>query len=154
VLEGWSVWREAACVAGYASLPDEASVDAALRGAIARGQRVLLPRVIGDGLMEFVEVRDLDADTAPGAFGIREPVGDAAGVTPDLVLVPGLAFTRDGARLGMGGGFYDRWAEANPGARRVGVYFAAQVVGEVPREGHDVGVSAVVTEDGVSLRPE
>jgi 5-formyltetrahydrofolate cyclo-ligase len=98
--------------------------------------------------MEFVEVRDLDADTVPGAFGIREPVGDVAGVTPDLVLVPGLAFTRDGARLGMGGGFYDRWAEANPGVRRVGVCFSAQVVGEVPREGHDVGVSVVVTEDG------
>ncbi len=149
VLEGWEVWRHAACAAGYASLPDEASVDGALRAALARGQRVLLPRVVGDGLMEFVEVRDLDADTASGAYGIREPLGPASDMVPDVILVPGVAFTRDGARLGMGGGFYDRWAEANPGVRRVGVCFAAQLVDEVPCEPHDLGVSAVVTEDEV-----
>lgn len=148
-LDGWETLRGASCVAGYASVRAEASVDAALRAALARGQRVLLPRVVGDGEMVFVEVLDLDADLVEGAFGIPEPVGPPASWTPEIVLVPGVAFTRGGARLGMGGGFYDRWASRHAGVLRVGVCFEAQVVEALPVEAHDVGVAALVTEGGI-----
>ncbi len=146
IVDGWETWRGAECVAGYASTGAEASVDAALRAALARGQIVLLPRVVGEGDMVFVEVTDLDADLAAGAYGILEPVGTPSARLPQVALVPGVAFTRAGARLGMGGGFYDRWMSRHLEVTRVGVCFEAQVVASLPVEPHDVGMVALVTE--------
>ena len=69
---------------------------------------------------------------------------------PDLVIVPGLAFTRAGDRLGQGGGWYDRFlSEVRADCVTVGVCFAEQVVGELPVEAHDVMVDHVVTDSGV-----
>lgn len=66
----------------------------------------------------------------------------------DLILVPGLAFTRDGRRLGRGGGWYDRLLAACSGrTRRVGVCFERQIVSEIPSEPHDQRVEAVITEE-------
>ncbi len=64
------------------------------------------------------------------------------------MIVPGVAFTQAGARLGRGKGFYDRWLEGR-GVFKLGVCFSAQVVEAVPREGHDVRMDGVVTEVGV-----
>ena len=91
------------------------------------------------------------AALAPGAFGTREPAGGAVVPVGDaeVVLTPGLAFDRMGARLGRGGGFYDRLlTDAALTARRVAVCFACQVVERVPVEPHDVEIDAIVTEDG------
>lgn len=67
----------------------------------------------------------------------------------DVVIVPGIAFTRRGDRLGQGGGWYDRFlSEVRPECATVGVGFAPQVVDELPVEPHDVRVDLVVTEDG------
>jgi 5-formyltetrahydrofolate cyclo-ligase len=69
----------------------------------------------------------------------------------DLFLVPGLAFTAAGARLGRGGGYYDRLLPLRRAASTaLGVCFALQIVAAIPREPHDQVVDAVVTEDGVS----
>jgi 5-formyltetrahydrofolate cyclo-ligase len=69
---------------------------------------------------------------------------------PDLVVVPGLAFTAAGHRLGQGGGWYDRFLlETRPDCVSVGVCFAEQVVDEVPVEVHDVTMDHVVTDAGV-----
>ena len=87
--------------------------------------------MVGDGLR-------------PGAFEVPEPSGDA--VEPgsiDLVLVPGLAFTVDGGRLGQGGGHYDRFL-AECRAPAIGVCFAEQLVDELPLRAHDVRLLRVV----------
>ncbi|MFL6530221.1 MAG: 5-formyltetrahydrofolate cyclo-ligase [Chthoniobacterales bacterium] len=66
---------------------------------------------------------------------------------PDLVLVPGLAFSRDGHRLGRGGGFYDRLLAGRArDAAKIGVAFALQLRNDVPRAEHDVILDAVVTD--------
>lgn len=66
---------------------------------------------------------------------------------PDLVLVPGLAFTRDGGRLGYGGGFFDRFLfQRARAAIKIGVGFAVQIVDSLPLEAHDVRMDAVVTD--------
>lgn len=68
----------------------------------------------------------------------------------DVVIVPGLAFTAAGQRLGQGGGWYDRFlAQVPPGCPTVGVCFAVQVVDEMPVEPHDVVLDRVVTEHGL-----
>lgn len=84
---------------------------------------------------------------APGRFGIPEPV-DATTVLPptiDVVLVPGLAFDRDGGRLGWGRGYYDRALATAPHAARVGVCLEPGIVSHVPMEAHDLPMHWVVT---------
>lgn len=115
------------------------------------GARVLLPVVPPEG-------RDLGwaVDTgrlAPGRFGLLEPVGPRLGATAvgtaDVVVVPALAVSRDGVRLGRGGGFYDRaLAHARPGAELVAVVFDDELLDELPAEPHDHRVTAVVTPSG------
>ncbi len=72
----------------------------------------------------------------------------------DLLLVPGVAFTKQGARLGRGGGYYDRLlATKAPHTTALGICFAAQLVAELPSESHDLPVDAVVTENGITAPP-
>lgn len=103
-------------VIAYAALPGEPDVDAVVDGLRERGARVFLPVVtrIGEAL-EFGEVRTPMAELTPqGRWGIREPRAEHsasslfAEAAPDLLLVPALGFGAGGARLGNGGGFYDR----------------------------------------------
>lgn len=69
---------------------------------------------------------------------------------PDVVIVPGLAFTSDGDRLGQGGGWYDRFlAEIRRDCTTIGVCFAEQVVDSLPVERHDVAVDHVLTDAGI-----
>ena len=67
-------------------------------------------------------------------------------MTPDLLLVPLLAFDRRGHRLGYGGGYYDRTIAAHPGIRTIGCAYAAQEVQEVPAGPTDMRLDAIATE--------
>ena len=123
---------------GMRSEPDTDPLFARLR---ASGQRLLLPRVEGRSLV----VCDGDGPMATSAFGVSEPQGPA--VEPsvvDFVVVPGLAFTLDGARLGYGGGFYDRLLPTLAGVPNAGVCFTEQLVDALPVDAHDVRVDRVV----------
>ena len=83
-----------------------------------------------------------------GAFGILEPSGELVGVdTLDQVLTPGLAFTRDGGRLGMGGGFYDRTLNGY-GGRVIGVAYEEEVLETIPSGAHDRRVDSLVSPSG------
>lgn len=104
------------------------------------------PRVAEPALRFFVTRHDA---LVPGAFGILEPQ-DGREVRPekiDVFLVPGLAFTPDGRRLGYGGGYYDR--VLGDARRAVGLAFDRQIVDDLPTEAHDVRVHAVVTDERV-----
>jgi 5-formyltetrahydrofolate cyclo-ligase len=63
-----------------------------------------------------------------------------------VALVPGLGFSLSGGRLGYGKGYYDAWLAKNPGVRRVGFCFEAQILTEVPMEDHDQRMDYIVTE--------
>jgi 5-formyltetrahydrofolate cyclo-ligase len=138
----------ARAVLAYAATSEEldpASLVAALR---ERGARVAYPRVCGPGVLAL-HWCDEESALAPGYCGIAEPAADAPAAAADaidLVLVPGTAFDERCARLGMGGGFYDRLLpRLTPGALAVGLAFDEQVLAEVPTEAHDVPLGAVVT---------
>jgi 5-formyltetrahydrofolate cyclo-ligase len=82
------------------------------------------------------------------AVAIPEDAVDAA--WPDAVIVPGLAFTPTGHRLGQGGGWYDRFLErVRDDCVTVGVCFHEQIVDELPMEPHDIAVHWMVTDRGV-----
>ena len=78
---------------------------------------------------------------------LRVQPGDVDPASLDVVVVPGLAFTADGRRLGQGGGHYDRFLpRLRPECRTVGAAFAEQVVDDLPTEPHDVRLDLVVTD--------
>ncbi|MEI6338074.1 MAG: 5-formyltetrahydrofolate cyclo-ligase [Verrucomicrobiota bacterium] len=133
------IWREARVVYGFSPLQTEPDW---LAGG--SGENVLAFPCLENGTIRFMT----GGTPQTGALGVREPAGGEHAPTPDLVLVPGLAFDARGFRLGRGGGFYDRWLGANPGVRTLGLCFACQLVEKIPVESHDVRVDAVLTEDG------
>lgn len=143
MVEALPEFAAARCVALYCALPDEPPTDEALRRWSAT-KRLVVPRVEGDTMRFFAYD---PAKLVRGAFGIAEPAADAPVCEPariDLMVVPGVAFTRDGARLGRGRGYYDKYLSQN-GMRafRVGVCFAHQIVEALPAEPHDVRMDRV-----------
>ena len=152
---GLAAYREARTVMAYAGFGSELQTDAFLRHTLNEGKRLLLPRVNRQKKrLDVYEVRDPARDLEAGTWGIREPRPDhcdpadlrAAG----FVLVPGVAFDRQGGRLGHGAGFYDRLlsGSVSPQACLVAGAFETQTVEEVPMDEHDVPVDLVVTEKG------
>ncbi len=119
--------REARTVMTFEPVPGEPDLAAFVAWCAAEGKTVVAP------------------EPSPSA---PHPAGHA---TVDVVLVPGVAFTPGGLRLGQGGGWYDRFlAQRRRGALAVGVCFEPQLVGELPVEAHDVVLDLVVTDAGVA----
>ena len=142
-------------VALYAPLPSEPDWGCAPHRWPA-GKRAALPRLLLDSDAPGIELREaaslehLVTVRAPQGWTLREPGPDAPLVAPEevgLVLVPGVAFDREGRRLGRGGGFYDRLLARLPAsAFRVGLFFGNQELAEVEAESHDRGLDLIVTE--------
>ena len=134
-------------VALYSRLGPEADASFALPLLVERDIAVVFPRVEGE-LLEFAPASSLD-DLDPGYRRVLEPKGLAIdSSTLDVIVVPGVAFDREGGRLGQGGGHYDRTlALLSAKTFRVGFCFACQIVERVPREDHDELLDALVTED-------
>mgnify|MGYP000201497045 FL=1 len=97
--------------------------------------------------MEFFEITGF-SDLEPGYFGILEPrEGCRRACCPEsVILVPGAAFSRNGKRLGRGGGFYDRFLEREPKHKKIAAAYEYQMMETLPSEVHDVPVDMVVTE--------
>ena len=150
-----TAYRQAHTVLGYLNFGSELASELWVQRAFADGKRVLLPRVNrASKHLDLYQVRDLHHDVAPGFLGIREPVAarcvkeDAPG-TVDFILLPGVAFTPEGARLGYGGGYYDKLLAHMPHQPALAAgAFAIQVVQEIPQEITDCKVEWLVTEDG------
>ena len=136
-------WKAAASVLLFAPNRHEPDI-APLFGDTTKLR--LAPRVDGARL-DLVEVttRPGSAGWRRGAFGLWEPTGEPAGVDPDFIVVPGIAFGRDGSRLGRGGGFYDRLLAGLPSAFACGVCLDDRLFDAVPTEPHDAFVHAIVT---------
>jgi len=143
-------FRAAATVAVYSALPAEVPLALVVEQARAHGKRVCYPLTQPpDRVLSFHAIQE-GAPLAVGRFGIREPLPSAPRVPLleiDLFVVPGLGFTRQGARLGKGGGYYDATlAAARPAAVRCGVAFGVQIVDTLPTNGHDMTMDWIFTE--------
>jgi 5-formyltetrahydrofolate cyclo-ligase len=142
-----------AVVGGYWPIGDEMDVLPLLGALRERGVSLALPVVAAPGTPLVFRAWRPGDEMAPGAHGISAPLPSAELVVPSLLIVPLLAFDAQGWRLGYGAGYYDRTLEAFAAAGRpvtaVGVAYAGQEVPEVPHDGGDVRLSAVVTEAAV-----
>jgi 5-formyltetrahydrofolate cyclo-ligase len=138
-------------VAGYRPMGAELDPAPLIARLAAAGAVILLPVVVAPGAaLSFREAAD-PATYVPDAAGILAPGPNAPEASPDVILAPLLAFDRFGARLGQGGGYYDRTLatlRAGPGVLAVGLGFAIQEIDEVPRDAHDEFLDAICTEIG------
>lgn len=146
--------RAAGTVMAFWSFGSEVETSPLIERLHGAGKRVLLPRTDAD---EVAAVGYAPGDPVVAtSFGAMEPAGLEV-VRPeevDVVIAPGVAFDRRGARVGYGGGFYDRFlSRTRPDAPVVAIAFSLQVVDEVPEGRGDRRVDAIVTEDEVIRRP-
>lgn len=158
-LTGTAAWSRAQTIAAFVGVGHELDTGPVLRAALAAGKRLWLPRVGSATQLEFVDVTDLDT-LVPAGFGLLEPPRSSPGVAlagtgVDLVILPGLAFGSDGARIGYGRGYYDRAVAGLPSPRPpcIGVCFASFLdpeEGPIPVGPHDQRVDAVITERGMT----
>lgn len=136
--------EQAAVVALFIALSDEPQTTDFIERLLSQNKRVVVPRIEGEK-MEFYDISD---GVAVGAFGIMEPIATVP-VKPseiDVMIVPGVAFTRNGARLGRGKGFYDKYlSHSDFQAYTIGVCYPCQLIENLPTEEHDRGLDLVVS---------
>lgn len=135
----------------------EPRIDRSFAACLSAGHRLALPRITNAqaGEMMIHQVEAVGTLT-PGPFGIAEPDPDFCPPldvsTINVALIPGWAFDpKTGDRLGKGGGFYDRMlASPEFRARMMGVGYSDQLVGDLPTEGHDHPLDAILTPIGMT----
>ena len=140
-------YQKAKTIATYLSFPHEFQTQELIKRMLKDGKKVLIPKTYPKGRMEFV-VYD-PKQLAKTSFGLLEPQGDLEVVEPsqiDLIHVPGLAFTREGYRIGYGGGYYDRYLEHFTGHTLSTVYPCQ--IQEFNLEDHDIPVQEVLIYEG------
>lgn len=145
--------RRAATVAGYVSVGSEPGTTVLLDRLVAAGKRVILPVLRLDNDLDWA-VYHGESSLAPARRGLLEPMSPPLGVdaiaTADVVLLPGLAASPTGDRLGRGGGSYDRALARVPlGTFTCVLLYDDETARTVPTEPHDRRVTAAVSPAGV-----
>jgi 5-formyltetrahydrofolate cyclo-ligase len=143
------LYKQADIIMGYLAFGKEASIDLVLQQALAGGKIVCVPQVVyGLDFMRPVRLRQMDNLTLDKFF-IRTPMEPCEIISPqilNLVLVPGVGFTKRGARIGMGKGYYDRFLPQATQAATMGVAQVVQVVDKISTDEYDINMQYLVTE--------
>ncbi|MCK9170079.1 MAG: 5-formyltetrahydrofolate cyclo-ligase [Treponema sp.] len=160
------LYRNAETIFTFVSTDQEVNTRRLIAKAVTDGKKTAVPRIISNtNEMDFyylVGNRIIGNQLVSGAYGILEPDECAEAVAVQkfpaktVIVVPGLAFSKDGCRLGRGRGFYDRYighvksAGKNQPAALVGLCFDCQIVETVPHDDLDINVSHIASESGLS----
>lgn len=149
-------YSRAETVLGYMNFGSEYASELWVARVLADGKRLILPKVNRHtSTLDLYRVDDLKNQLASGLWGIQEPVIERCKRLNEInevefVLLPGIAFSRDGARLGYGGGFYDKLLAHVPHhPALVTAAFGLQIVAQIPQEATDVRVEWIVTQEEI-----
>ena len=149
---GLSAVRNAVRIFCYVSRSPEVDTWELLAELLDQGKEVYCPRMIPGDRLEAVRIDDIE-DLRRSKFGIFEPLDNSDTVPADeidLALVPGLAFARDGMRIGYGKGYYDRFfSDGGEDIVKVGLCYALQVQDSLPATPDDVAMDIIVTESEI-----
>ena len=137
---------EAEDICMYMPVNNEADVTFLIEDAWSRGKNVWLPKTSGRR-MDFFKF-DQSTPLSEGSYKILEPESDVM-LEPDektLILMPGVAFSMDGGRLGYGAGYYDIYLEQHSTSKKIAVGYDFQIVDELPTEEHDIKPDFIISE--------
>jgi len=156
-LEQLPEFAQAQAVLTYVSSKDnEVDTQGLIEDLLREGRMVLVPIAGRDRVMVWSRLLSLD-ELAKGRFGILEPPPEARRIMDPpggaVAVVPGVAFTREGWRIGYGGGYFDTFLAGFAGTS-IAIAFEAQMVESIPTDQHDVPMDMVVTEAAVYRRSE
>lgn len=137
----------------FISTQEEVDTHNIIKDSISNGKRVGVPITVPEGRKLLVsEIYDFDKELEMGFYDILAPKKEFIREVPpsivDLVIVPGLIFSRKGYRVGYGGGYYDRFL-SNLDVLKVGVCFHMQLQDEVPIDRYDIPVDIIVTDEEI-----
>ena len=150
--EGPKSDEETLIIGGYAPIQSEFPVWQIMKSLAEAGNQLCLPLVIGPNRPLSFLSWGPEEPLIEGAFGAKTPDPDkAVALTPNVLLVPLLAFDEKGYRLGYGGGFYDRSIALYKPQLTIGIAFEAQRVKSVPIGSYDLALSCIMTENGLAV---
>ena len=137
-------YRNAKTIYGYLPYNQEVRTTPILQKALADGKKIAVPKVYGDK-MKFIYLQDL-SQVEKGYCNIPEPIADepVADDPTALVLMPGLAFDKEGHRIGYGGGFYDKFLMEEPGHPTIALCYEFQMLPHLETEEFDIPVDCVL----------
>ena len=148
-------FSEAKRISSYIAKGGEVRTEILIREMLSEWKNVLVPFIEeGSNNLRFSELRDFDEDLKVGRFGILEPRRESRRITQgldvDIVIVPGIAWTPDGFRIGYGKGYYDKYLAAlNRNILTIGLSYEFQLVPEIPVGNYDIAVQIITTEKRV-----
>jgi 5-formyltetrahydrofolate cyclo-ligase len=144
-------YKKANTIFAFVSFKSETDTHKIINYAIQDGKTICVPRI--KSKQKGIEIFKIDSfhQLEKGYFGILEPIESCLAVDSkdiDLILMPGVAFDRQGGRLGYGAGFYDRFlSKINNSVDKIAVAYHFQVLDNIPMDEHDVRIDGIVTEE-------
>lgn len=151
-LYSWQKYQDVNTIMLFLPMKDEPQIQPVFEHAWSLGKRLCIP-YLGEnyGHMDAVELNSFQ-DLVPGKFNLLVPGTNELKIVLakeiDLIIVPAVAYSLDGSRLGMGGGYYDRFLLRAENAIRVGVCWTSYIVEWLPTEAHDEKVDFILTDAG------
>ena len=140
-------FRSAQNIGAYYSIGSEVQTKDILQEILNAGKQLALPRVVKNDLV-FKKITSF-SDLEQGNFSVMEPKEKCESVKNlDVIIVPAIAITRDGYRLGYGFGYFDRFLHGKK-LKTISLSYAKQIIKSFPRDDHDIKINCIVTEDEV-----
>ncbi len=138
--------QNARTIFGFISYSNEVDTHELLRYFLNNNKVLATPKILPEKVMIAVKLTAWE-NLVTGEMGILMPPGD----TPcpekfDVIITPGLGFSKSGKRIGYGRGYYDKWFATHPEGVRIGICFEDQILGEIPSDTNDLPVHMLVTE--------
>ncbi|WP_297028293.1 5-formyltetrahydrofolate cyclo-ligase [uncultured Dialister sp.] len=144
-------YKKAKRIMAFLAMKGESNLDGLIARALSDGKEVYVPVCLPERQMEAGRLLDMD-HFVRGPLGLRDLPKGYETVSPeklDLVLVPGVACDREGNRLGMGAGYYDRYLVHVPFEKRIAALWDFQVAEAIPSEPFDERMAKIVTDKGI-----
>lgn len=144
-----NAYKNAKTILVYVSFNGEVETHRFIKYALKDGKNICIPKVLSkeDG-MKAIKIDSFD-ELKKGAYGILEPEHFAKEVDEkdiDLVLMPGVAFDKNGGRIGYGGGFYDKFLKkVRENTLKIALAYDFQILNEIPLEEHDIKIDGIIT---------
>lgn len=144
------LYKNANVILAYLAFGKEVSCDELVAKALTDGKTVCIPYIIDKEHFLAAKLNSLE-NLVLDRYGIRtaaEPIIEVLHSDIDLILVPGLAFGKDGSRMGMGAGYYDRFL-ADTQAITLGLAYEKLLQDEILTDEHDIAMEYIVTENNL-----
>jgi len=135
----------------YISAKNEVSTVETINYMLKNKIAVYVPKILNDGTMTALEIKNTYEDLHKGKFGIYEPVKyyselNSANQCKTAAIVPGVAFDRSGNRIGFGAGYYDMYfSNTNESMYKIGVCYDFQLLDSIPCNENDVKMNEIIT---------